>query len=130
MNVIRHGRGLKYFRKPITTRSIPLEVEPSAYSLRCSNGFATRSYLFSRSNSSIPHKATTTPGDKSRPTSQSTAPKTQTPSPDTFRSPFRDLKMSRGTKLIVYGAIGVLATVESIFWCKVIWRWWTGSEEE
>lgn len=43
---------------------------------------------------------------------------------------FKDLGMSRNVKVFVYLVIGVLGTMESIFWAKAIWRWYKGGEEE
>ena len=43
---------------------------------------------------------------------------------------FKDLGMSRNVKVFVYLVIGVLGTMESIFWVKAIWRWYKGGEEE
>lgn len=33
-------------------------------------------------------------------------------------------------KMVVLGLVGVLSTMEAWFWCKAIWRWWKGTEEE
>jgi hypothetical protein len=44
----------------------------------------------------------------------------QTPSSDDFKVSFRDLGMTRVTKFVVYAAITVLATMETIFWCKAL----------
>ncbi|PGH10503.1 hypothetical protein AJ79_05431 [Helicocarpus griseus UAMH5409] len=39
------------------------------------------------------------------------------------------LGMSRNMKMVMYGLIGVLGTMETWFYCKAIWRWWKGGEE-
>ncbi|KAI0490894.1 hypothetical protein F4859DRAFT_26837 [Xylaria cf. heliscus] len=64
--------------------------------------------------------------------SQSRHGSQQTPSPpeDDFKVSFHNLGMNRITKFVVYAVIGVLSTMETIFWCKVLWRWWTGNEED
>ncbi|KAI1367561.1 hypothetical protein F5Y08DRAFT_298266, partial [Xylaria arbuscula] len=55
---------------------------------------------------------------------------TSPPPEDDFKISFRDLGMNRTTKLVVYTVIGILGTMETIFWCKAIWRWWKGGEAE
>ncbi|KAI1169094.1 hypothetical protein F5B18DRAFT_593987 [Nemania serpens] len=55
---------------------------------------------------------------------------TSSPSEDHFTINFRDLGMNRITKFVVFTVISVLGTMEIIFWCKVLWRWWTGEQEE
>ncbi|KAI0977449.1 hypothetical protein F4678DRAFT_15519 [Xylaria arbuscula] len=53
-----------------------------------------------------------------------------TPSEEDFKVSFRDLGMNRITKFVVYFTISVLGTMESIFWCQTLWRWWAGVEED
>ncbi|KAI0439211.1 hypothetical protein F4803DRAFT_53257 [Xylaria telfairii] len=55
---------------------------------------------------------------------------TSSPSEDDFKVSFHNLGMNRITKFVVYAVIGVLGTMETIFWCKVLWRWWTGNDED
>ncbi|KAI0866027.1 hypothetical protein F4860DRAFT_458677 [Xylaria cubensis] len=55
---------------------------------------------------------------------------TSSPSEDDFKISFHNLGMNRITKFVVFAVIGVLGTMETIFWCKVLWRWWTGNEED
>ena len=43
---------------------------------------------------------------------------------------FKDLGMSRNVKIFVYLVIGVLGTMETVFWTKAIWRWFKGGQEE
>ena len=43
---------------------------------------------------------------------------------------FKDLGMSRNVKVFVYLVIGVLGTMESVFWAKAIWRWYKSGEGE
>ncbi|EER41975.1 conserved hypothetical protein [Histoplasma capsulatum H143] len=42
---------------------------------------------------------------------------------------FEGLGLSRNMKMVVLGLVGVFGTVETWFWCKAIWRWWTGPED-
>ncbi|KAI1328817.1 hypothetical protein F5Y16DRAFT_368047 [Xylariaceae sp. FL0255] len=51
------------------------------------------------------------------------------PTPDDFKIDFRDLGMNRTTKIVVYTAITIIGTMETIFWCKAAWRWWKGEED-
>ncbi|KAI1754578.1 hypothetical protein F4782DRAFT_36521 [Xylaria castorea] len=55
---------------------------------------------------------------------------TSSPSEDDFKISFHNLGMNRTTKFVVYAVVGVLGTMETIFWCKVLWHWWTGNEED
>ncbi|QSS59849.1 hypothetical protein I7I51_04645 [Histoplasma capsulatum] len=41
---------------------------------------------------------------------------------------FEGLGLSRNMKMVVLGLVGVFGTVETWFWCKAIWRWWTAPE--
>ncbi|KAI1486983.1 hypothetical protein F5X96DRAFT_183450 [Biscogniauxia mediterranea] len=43
---------------------------------------------------------------------------------------FKSLGMTRGVRIVVYTALGIFGTMETIFWIKVFWRWWTGKGEE
>ncbi|KAI1636409.1 hypothetical protein F4809DRAFT_384867 [Biscogniauxia mediterranea] len=43
---------------------------------------------------------------------------------------FKSLGMTRGVRIVVYTALGIFSTMETIFWIKVFWRWWTGKGEE
>ncbi|GAP84144.1 putative cutinase transcription factor 1 protein [Rosellinia necatrix] len=61
---------------------------------------------------------------------KSSSRNTSTSSEDNFKVSFRDLGMNRITKFVVYAIVGVLGTMETIFWCKVLWRWWTGDQEK
>ncbi|KAI1270664.1 hypothetical protein F5Y18DRAFT_422163 [Xylariaceae sp. FL1019] len=49
---------------------------------------------------------------------------------DEMRVNFGDLGMTRIAKFVVFAVIGVLSTMETIFWCNVAWRWWKGDEGE
>lgn len=40
--------------------------------------------------------------------------------PDVFAT-LKSLNMSRTTKLVVYTALIIMATAESVFWIKVLW---------
>ncbi|KAI1498531.1 hypothetical protein F5X99DRAFT_411945 [Biscogniauxia marginata] len=42
----------------------------------------------------------------------------------------KGLGMTRGVKIVVYTVVGVLGTMETVFWTKVLWRWWTNKGEE
>lgn len=42
---------------------------------------------------------------------------------------FKEHGASRTTKLIVIGAISIVGTMESIFWIKTVWRWWSPPPE-
>ncbi|KAI1117183.1 hypothetical protein F5Y14DRAFT_403443 [Nemania sp. NC0429] len=90
--------------------------------------------LLSSSSNSTPAKkdGATSSASQSGPPSQSGRGDHQSSSPseDHFAINFRDLGMNRITKFVVFTVIGVLGTMETIFWCKVLWRWWTGEQEE
>ncbi|KAI0514391.1 hypothetical protein F5B22DRAFT_647704 [Xylaria bambusicola] len=73
--------------------------------------------------------ASTNAGKNPSSSSSSSSDKRPPSSEDDFKINFRDLGMNRLTKFVVYAAICVVGTMETIFWCKAIWRWWTGGEE-
>ncbi|KAI0598035.1 hypothetical protein F4775DRAFT_206600 [Biscogniauxia sp. FL1348] len=50
------------------------------------------------------------------------------PTPDAFS--FKSLGMTPGVRVVVYTALGIFGTMETILWIKVFWRWWTGKGEE
>jgi len=63
---------------------------------------------------------------------QASAPEKPTKKPTSsqnpsFESKFKDLGATRTVKIVVIGAISVLATIESIFWAQAGWRWWKGN---
>ncbi|KAL7783852.1 hypothetical protein V8C37DRAFT_396678 [Trichoderma ceciliae] len=43
---------------------------------------------------------------------------------------FEGLGMSKGTKIFIIGILSIFGTIETWVWCKGIYRWWKGSEEE
>ncbi|KAI1197285.1 hypothetical protein F5X97DRAFT_302771 [Nemania serpens] len=91
-------------------------------------------FLSSSSTSTPAKKDGTTSASKnlngSRSSQSGRDHQSSSPSEDHFTINFRDLGMSRITKFVVYTVITVLGTMETIFWCKVLWRWWTGEQEE
>ncbi|KAK5630828.1 hypothetical protein RRF57_006543 [Xylaria bambusicola] len=99
---------------------------------RQANAYTTRQYTV---NSRIyPSRLLSSPFNRKY--TSTNAGKNGSPSPDKrqtseddFKISFRDLGMNRITKFVVYTAICVFGTMETIFWCKAIWRWWTGGEE-
>ncbi|KAI3325015.1 hypothetical protein HD806DRAFT_491742 [Xylariaceae sp. AK1471] len=101
------------------------------YGLGCGLGLTTSTRLLSSASSASAKKndSANAPKNISQP-SQSTASNRQAPSPEDFKISFRDLGMNRITKFVVYAVIGVLGTMETIFWCKALWRWWSGGEEK
>lgn len=42
---------------------------------------------------------------------------------------WKSLGLKGPVKIVVVAVICVLSTVETIFWCKVAWRWWNGEGE-
>jgi hypothetical protein len=42
----------------------------------------------------------------------------------------KSIKMSRATKLVVYTALTIMATVESVFWIKVLWAKFGPAQKE
>ncbi|KAI1191415.1 hypothetical protein F5B17DRAFT_382964 [Nemania serpens] len=89
--------------------------------------------FLSSSTTSTPVKKDDTAGaSKNKSPSQSGRGehRTSSPSEDHYTINFRDLGMNRITKFVVYTVISVLGTMETIFWCKVLWRWWTGEQED
>ncbi|KAI0416827.1 hypothetical protein F5X98DRAFT_375474 [Xylaria grammica] len=106
----------------------------NVYTLRCygigsSRSLTTGARLLS-STSTPPLKDVTSNTGKNGSSSQSKPGSHQTSgtSEDDFKISFRDLGMNRITKFVVYTMVGVLGTMETIFWCKAIWRWWKGGE--
>ncbi|KAH8821977.1 hypothetical protein F5884DRAFT_108755 [Xylogone sp. PMI_703] len=43
---------------------------------------------------------------------------------------FADLGASRAVKITVYTVIGVLGTLETIFWTKTLWRYFTSASSD
>ncbi|KAI1126378.1 hypothetical protein F5Y10DRAFT_267154 [Nemania abortiva] len=112
-----------------TTISRRIDARAVGHYNTISRSFTSSSSLLpSPSTSTSAKKDVTTGASKRGPSSQS-RPGTPRPSEDDFKINFRDLGMSRITKLVVYSVICVLGTMETIFWCKVLWRWWTSDEE-
>ncbi|KAI0427423.1 hypothetical protein F5Y09DRAFT_344683 [Xylaria sp. FL1042] len=103
------------------------------YSIGSRRAPARGTRLLSSSSASLSDKNTTTTNTgkdgAAKPQSRTGIHQASTPSEDGFKVNFRDLGMNRVTKFVVYAAIGVLGTMETIFWCKALWRWWTGGEE-
>lgn len=95
--------------------------------IRC-NGIKSRRSLtigsrLSSFSTSTPVKKDVGPNaNKNRSPSQSRSDSHQTSSPseDDFKISFHNLGMNRITKFVVYSVIGVLGTMETIFWCKVL----------
>ncbi|KAI1351795.1 hypothetical protein F5Y01DRAFT_109567 [Xylaria sp. FL0043] len=105
------------------------------YSIESRKAPSTSTRLLSSSSASLSDKNNVTSANagKDRSAKSQSRPnndRTSTPSEDGFKVSFRDLGMNRITKFVVYATIGVLGTMETIFWCKALWRWWTGGEED
>ncbi|KAI1422176.1 hypothetical protein F5Y12DRAFT_717582 [Xylaria sp. FL1777] len=111
--------------------------EPNVYILRqyiigLGRSPTTGARLLSSSVSLLNKKDVTTNTGKgaSQPHSRPGNPQTSAPSQDDYKISFQDLGMTRITKFVVYTVIGILGTMETIFWCKALWRWWAGGEED
>lgn len=50
--------------------------------------------------------------------------------PEMPKISFKDLGMTSTVKIVVYGAVGILGTMESIFYGQMIWRWYKGEGDE
>ncbi|KAI1284452.1 hypothetical protein F5Y07DRAFT_3875 [Xylaria sp. FL0933] len=105
------------------------------YSINSAKAPSTSVRLLSSSSASLSDKNNITGANagKDRSAKSQSRPnndRTSTPSEEDFKVSFRDLGMNRITKFVVYATIGVLGTMETIFWCKALWRWWTGAEED
>ncbi|KAI0457990.1 hypothetical protein F5B21DRAFT_501006 [Xylaria acuta] len=129
------------------TRAHPNLCEPSAsinisrkintcairhHGIESRRGLTAGACLSSLSSSTPAKKGVATNASKNGSPSQSRPGSRQTSSPseNDFKFSFHNLGMNRITKLVVYGVVGVLGTMETIFWCKVLWRWWTSNEED
>ncbi|KAI1312755.1 hypothetical protein F5Y03DRAFT_339017 [Xylaria venustula] len=102
------------------------------YSIESRSGPIAGARLISSSSASLLNKnnvATTAGKDKLPTQSKSDNAQNSTPSEEDFKVSFRDLGMNRITKFVVYTTIGILGTMESIFWCQALWRWWIGAGE-
>ncbi|KAI0205424.1 hypothetical protein F4808DRAFT_456411 [Astrocystis sublimbata] len=119
----------------------PNTGKPSAIGWKKSEAreyFSTGARLSEASTSLPAKKDIATNACKNSPPSQSQSQSQSPPSSQIDPSPpeeefhirFRDLGMNRITKFVVFVVIGVLGTMESVFWCKVLWRWWTRNEED
>ncbi|KAI0876986.1 hypothetical protein GGS24DRAFT_449000, partial [Hypoxylon argillaceum] len=102
------------------------------HNILLTKSFSTGSSLLSSSSTSTSAKKGATASASKDASSSRTRSGTQETSPpeENFNISFRDLGMNRITKFVVYTAIGVFSTMETIFWCKVLWRWWVGDEED
>ncbi|KAI0403642.1 hypothetical protein F4802DRAFT_570454 [Xylaria palmicola] len=99
--------------------------------MRPRRGLATSARFLSSPSAPTPvEKDVATNAGKGRPASRPREPIHYTPSEDDFKIGFQNLGMNRITKFVVYSVVGVLGTMETIFWCKVLWRWWTGRDED
>ncbi|OTB05847.1 hypothetical protein M426DRAFT_21579 [Hypoxylon sp. CI-4A] len=56
------------------------------------------------------------------------SPKSEEPPPMNFS--FEGLGMSRNTKVAVIVILSIFGTIETIFWIKWIWRWFSGAKDD
>ncbi|KAI8630155.1 hypothetical protein F5Y19DRAFT_429082 [Xylariaceae sp. FL1651] len=109
----------------ISTKTHPLAVVISG-GFSSSRSLSTSARLLS-STPSVKKQSSTASSNESSP--RHGASNNQSPSPDDFKISFQDIGMNRTTRFVVYAVVGVLGTMETIFWCKALWRWWSGGEE-
>ncbi|KAI0533441.1 hypothetical protein GGR58DRAFT_113511 [Xylaria digitata] len=101
------------------------------YDIRSRITLPTGARLLSSSSTPAKKDAVTNAGkNSSAPQSRPGSRQTSAPSEDDFKVSFLDLGMNRITKFVVYAVLCVFGTMETIFWCKTLWRWWTGGEED
>ncbi|KAI8952438.1 hypothetical protein F4801DRAFT_218341 [Xylaria longipes] len=133
------GAPLTRTRPNLNVLSTPIDISRKIkicalrrHGIESRKSFTTGARLSSLPTSTSAKKDVTTNAGKNGSPSQSRpgSQQTSTPSEDDFKISFHNLGMNRITKFVVYAAVGVLGTMETIFWCKVLWRWWTGNEED
>ncbi|KAI0119868.1 hypothetical protein GGR51DRAFT_4 [Nemania sp. FL0031] len=95
-----------------------------------SRSFASSTSLLSSLPTSTSTNTSSTSSDRPSLKPRLDTHQTNAPLEDGFQVNFRDLGMNRITKFVVYAVICVLGTMETIFWCKVLWRWWTGEGDD
>ncbi|KAI5924295.1 hypothetical protein F4810DRAFT_135149 [Camillea tinctor] len=109
-------------RAPFTT--------PRVYTI--GSGSSIPTVVTSRWLASTTTPANHRPSTKQQPSSSThhdiNSPAGGAPAQDTIS--FKSLGMTRGVKAVVYTALGIFGTMETIFWTKVLWRWWTGKGED
>ncbi|KAI1098527.1 hypothetical protein F4804DRAFT_324572 [Jackrogersella minutella] len=112
-----------------------------AMTVRNSAGAATRGRITSpyksTINSNIPNPptpittskfSTSIPKLSTKKSTQGSSKSPEEPPPMEFS--FKGLDMSRNTRIVVLVILSIFGTIESIFWVKTIWRWFSGPKDD
>lgn len=118
-------------RIPRLAKALSLSTTPPQNLIRSSfkrhdQFFLHKSILSASPRARIPHRSySTQPSSSNKTTPESPENSTEHNNnnddmPDVFAT-LKSLNMSRTTKLVVYTALIIMATAESVFWIKVLW---------
>ncbi|KAJ2971698.1 hypothetical protein NUW58_g9343 [Xylaria curta] len=108
---------------PLASARVPKRINEftiTRRNIRSRASLTTGSRLFS---TCVPARRDVTPNTSKNESSLHSKPGNQQPSPpseEDFKVSFHNLGMNRVTKFVVYTVIGILGTMETIFWCKVL----------
>ncbi|OJJ32666.1 hypothetical protein ASPWEDRAFT_589041 [Aspergillus wentii DTO 134E9] len=111
---------------------LPLPISRLQHGLIQRSCHTTTQSILNRSFSSKCHLSynnnTTTHKQSDQPPSR---PTTSSPDNEVFASlSFEALGINKNTKIFIFIVFGILGTIETVFWCQTIWRWWKRNSTE